>query len=846
MIAREARAGSRRLWVHGVGIALGVAALVAINSFRSDLRDSLRAQARTILGADLELRRNRPFPDSVLAVLDSAAAAGTPVSYATGFASMALAPATGRVQLVQVRAITGEAPYYGGIVTVPEGRWLTFRDGPNVLVDPALSVHLGIAVGDSIRLGDLTFAVAGLVTNFPGRVSLQSAIGPRVFIPAAHLEATNLLRRGSRAFYEAQLAIPDESTLRRFLMRNARLFEREQVRHDTVDETEDDLADAFDAMARFLGLVGLAALLLGGLGVASAVHVFVRSRLDAVAVLRCLGARQPAVFGIYLALALLLGVAGAVPGGVLGVAVQTALPGLLGDFLPLDVAVRVHPRVVLEGVLVGVATAGLFALLPLLAIRDVPPLRAIRREVDNGRRRRDPLRLVVAGALAAGVLAASLNLAPEPELGFGFAAAIAATALLLAATSALLMRGARRFFPRRATYVVRQGVANLFRPRNQTLAVTLALGFGVFLIGTIYVVQHALLDQFRLDARPDRPNVVLFDIQPDQRDGVRALLAERGLPLLQQTPMVPARIRAINDRTVDEILTAPDAYQFERWALRREYRHTYRDSLVATEAVVAGAWFGVAPDDTAAGPLPRPTAQVSLEEDLASSLNVRLGDRITWDVQGVSIETRITSLRRVNWARFEPNFFAVFQPGPLDDAPQMLVVLTRVDDVMARATLQRDLVDRFPNVAAVDLTQLQATLDLIFGRVAVVVRFMALFTLGAGLVILLGALASSRLQRLKETVLLRTLGARTNQIRAVLLTEYAALGILAGLTGGLLAGAGGWLAARYVFEIPYRFPGTALAIFALGTAVLTVAIGSTAGRALARRTPLEVLRELSE
>jgi putative ABC transport system permease protein len=338
MIAREARAGSRRLWVHGVGIALGVAALVAINSFRSDLRDSLRAQARTILGADLELRRNRPFPDSVLAVLDSAAAAGTPVSYATGFASMALAPATGRVQLVQVRAITGEAPYYGGIVTVPEGRWLTFRDGPNVLVDPALSVHLGIAVGDSIRLGDLTFAVAGLVTNFPGRVSLQSAIGPRVFIPAAHLEATNLLRRGSRAFYEAQLAIPDESTLRRFLMRNARLFEREQVRHDTVDETEDDLADAFDAMARFLGLVGLAALLLGGLGVASAVHVFVRSRLDAVAVLRCLGARQPAVFGIYLALALLLGVAGAVPGGVLGVAVQTALPGLLGDFLPLDVA----------------------------------------------------------------------------------------------------------------------------------------------------------------------------------------------------------------------------------------------------------------------------------------------------------------------------------------------------------------------------------------------------------------------------------------------------------------------------------------------------------------------------
>ena len=837
MVRREARAG-RRLWVHGLAVALGVAALVAINSFREDLRASIRSQARTILGSDLELRRNRPFPDSVQAVLDSAAAAGVPVSYATSFASMALSPATGFTRLVQVRAIAGDAPYYGAVTTLPPDAWRDLPNGPQALVDPAVLVQLGLVVGDTLRLGDFAFTVVGAITNYPGRVSLEAAIGPRVYIPMAYLERTNLIRLGSLAFYEASLAIPDEAVLRRFLYRHGNLFERHQVGYDTVDETEDDLTDAFDTMARFLGLVGLTALLLGGLGVASAVHVLVKSRLDAVAVLRCLGARQPAVFAIYLALSLLLGLVGSAVGAAGGLVVQATLPHVLGDFLPLDVAVRVHPRVVLEGLAIGLATSLLFALFPLLGIRNVPPLRAIRRDVDDGARPRDPWRLAAVGALAAGILYACLQQAPEPALGLGFAGAIAGGTLLLAGTATLLMRGTRRFFPHRAAYVVRQGIANLFRPRNQTLAVTMALGFGVFLLGTVYVAQHTLLAQFSVDARPDRPNLVLFDVQRDQQDGVRALLADRGLPALQETPIVPARLHALNGRTVEEILKTPGAYRYERWALRREYRHTYRDSVVATEEIVAGKWFGAGA--TTAQP------EISMEADIAADLNVGLGDRITWDVQGVLIETRITSLRRVNWARFEPNFFVVFQPGVLEQAPQMAVMLTRVEDPTARARFQGDLIARFPNVAAVDLTLFQGTVDLIFSRVALAVRFMALFSAAAGVLILVGALAASRLQRMREVVLLRTLGASTGQVRAVLFTEYAALGALAGLAGALLAGGGGWLAARFVFEVPFQNPAAPLAVFALGTALLTVLVGAGAGRALARRPPLEVLREFSE
>lgn len=861
MIRRESRGAARRLGLHTLSVAIGVGALVAINSFRENLTDSVRSQARGILGADLELRRNRAFPPSIVALLDSAEAAGARVSYRTQFASMALSPASGRTRLVQTIALAGGFPYYGTVRTVPESAWQAFRDRRAVLVDPAVLIQLDAAVGDSLRLGDLTFAIAGVVTAYPGRVSLQSAFGPRVYLPLQWLDATNLIRRGSRAFYRASLAVTDEADVRRFLYHNRTLLREEQVRNETVDETEDDLTEAFDVLARFLGLVGLAALLLGGIGVSSAVHVYVRSRLDTAALLRCLGASGGTVTVVYLAQAVLVGLVGAALGVVLGVGVQLTLPQVLQDFLPLDVTVRLVPRAIAEGLALGTVAAVVFALLPLLPVRTVPPLRTIRRDLEPARGHRDPLRLAVLGGLLALVLALCLWQAPEPGIGLGFAAGLAVTAVALWLAARTLIGATRRFFPRRASYAVRQGVANLFRPRNQTLAVTLALGFGVFLVSLLYVVQHSVLDRFRVDARPDRPNLVLFDIQNDQKAGARQVLADHGLPLLQETPIVPARLHAINGRTVEEILASPGEYRYERWALRREYRHTYRDTLVGSETLVAGEWWegregrqgseGRAegrdcPSCPDCPPCPDSLPRISFEEDIAADLLVGLGDRITWNVQGVLIETRITSLRHVDWARFEPNFFAVFEPGVLDDAPQMGVMMTRSPDVESRALVQRDIVERFPNVAVVDLTVLQQTLDDVVGKVTLAIRFMALFSVASGLLILVGALATSRRQRLREVTLLRTLGARRREIRTVLLTEYAALGLLAGVAGTLLSTAGGWAVARWVFELPFQAPWGPLAAFWAGCALLTTLIGAATGRELARRPPLDVLREIAE
>ncbi|MGH8721172.1 MAG: ABC transporter permease, partial [Burkholderiales bacterium] len=522
---------------------------------------AVHAQARELLGADLELRSRTPFPDSVEAILDSS------VARVTSFGSMVLAPNSGLTRLVQVRAVRGGFPFYGIIRTDPPNLWTTFRDGRRVLVDPAVLVHLDAQVGDTVLVGDARFAIAGVVTDAPGDVGLRTAIGPRVFLPAQYLAETNLLRFGSRAQYYAYLRIPDGAA-QAFLNRHNALFERYHIRTETAAEEEEDISEALGRLARYLGLVGLVALLLGGLGVGSAVNVFVREKLDGAALLRCLGAPARTVLAIYVIQAVALGTLGAAAGVVLGLAVQMLLPAVVADFLPVRVAVAVHWPSVWAGLAIGAATAAAFALLPLLRLKDVPPLRALRREFDETRRtsaRRHVPRLIVIAALLVGLVLVSVWQAPRMEVGLAFTGAVLVAAGLLWTAARLLMAASRRLLPKRASYVIRQGVANLFRPENQTVPVVLAIGFGVFLVATLYVVQKNLVDQFALDASPDRPNLVLFDIQVDQQEGVRAVLREHGLAPGEQTPIVPARIARVNGEPAESLPS--------RWAVRREYRN---------------------------------------------------------------------------------------------------------------------------------------------------------------------------------------------------------------------------------------------------------------------------------
>jgi len=842
MARREARSTRRRLALYIVAITLGVAALVAINSFKANVTSAVSGQARDLMGADLQLGSRWGFTEDIEALVDSLLTDSTDVSRVLSFSSMALATRSGLTRLVEVQAPSGGYPFYGELTTEPPGLWHEFRSSRQALVDPALLVQLDAAIGDTLAIGQARFVIAGTVTKIPGDVSLRSLFGPRVYIPAPHVDETGLLRFGSISFQQMYLRLDDTESLDEMMEARDSLFEANRVWYTTVDEYEENLTSGLDDMSSFLALVGLVALLLGGVGVASGVHVFVSEKLDTAAVLRCLGAGQKQTFAIYLLQACAMGLTGAVFGVALGLIVQAVMPSVLQDFLPLDVPFRVVWPAVAAGLGIGIWVALLFALLPLLRVKDVAPLRALRRDYEKASRRRDPWRWGTYLALVASLLALTVWQAPRPVVGVAFAVAAIITAGALGLTAIVLMRLTRRFFPKRARFAVRQGMANLFRPHNQTVAVTLAIGSGVFLIALLYVVQRNLLDQFTIETRPDRPNMLLFDVQPDQVEGVADLLAERGAPLLQQTPIVPARLIHLKGRSVEEILADTSGPRAARWALQREYRHTYRDTLTGNERLVEGEWFS----ERAAGTDTSSIARVSLEQEIAADLRVEIGDRLTFEIQGVPLETEVTSIRSVDWARFEPWFFVVFESGVLEEAPQSTVMLSRMDDPTRRAEIQRDLVLGYPNVSVIDLTMIIEAVDAIVGKVAVAIRFMALFSIGSGLVILIGAIATSRYQRTRESILLKTLGAKSKTIRRILATEYFALGSFAGLAGVALATIGAWIAVKFLFEMTFRLPGIPLLAFWIGTALLTTIIGLANSRDVVRRTPLAGMRELGE
>ena len=850
---RDSRGARGRLVLYISAMALGVAALVAIRSFGVNLQRAVDAQARDVFGSDLQVRRSQPFTAEQEALLDSLRTEQqAAVLREATFPSMARFPAAsggeGLARLGQVRAISGPFPLYGAARTTPEGAFERFEEAGGALVDATLMLQMEAEVGDSVQVGGRSYAIVGRVDAVPGQTDIAALVGPRVYIPLAALDST-LLGFGSRARYVAAFRFPPEAGQAGTpgaLARATPRLDQADLRYDTAGEDQQSINEASDYLTRFLSLVGFVALLLGGVGVASSVSVYVREKAETVATLRCLGLSSGRVLAVYAMQALGLGIVGSAVGAALGVAVQRLLPLVLAGFLPVTVSNDVVPRALAEGVAVGLVASVLFAMWPLAGVRRVPPLRALRQDAEA--RGVDVLQLFV-GLLLVAAVAGFAFLQTRDWLGTaGFVGGTALVFALLAGVAALIRTVVRRSTPRGLPWAWRQGLANLHAPGNQTLVLMLTLGLGVFLVLALALVQTSVLSRVALPGGgADGPDVVLFDVQPDQIDSLRALVASQGLAIADAVPIVQMRIAAIDGVRTDSLLadTAATANRIggsggagggpERWALAREYRSSYRSELNDSEVVTAGRFDGaVAPGAD--------VVPVSIEGDLAADLGVTVGSRITWDVGGVDVESRVTSLRTVDWARVQPNFFAIFPDGPLDAAPQTAVMLTRAGSPEASARLQSAVVEAFPNVSAVDVRLVLELLDDVLGRVAFVLRFMALFAVVTGLVVLAGAVRVALGQRTREAVLMRTLGASRPQVRRTLVAEYTVLGALGALTGGLLAVGGAWALARFAFEIPFVLDPTWLLAALVLVPALTATVGLVGSRSALSRPPLDVLR----
>ncbi len=831
MAWRDSRRNRSRLFLFVSSIILGIAALVATFSLGDNVRKDIDKQAQTLVGADLVVESNKPVNPKMRPLLDSL---GDQRSEERTFASMIYFSKSGGTRLVQVRALQGDFPYYGALETTPVAAGKGFRLAQQALVDKTLMLQFNAQVGDSIQVGDVTFAIAGVLNKAPGRTGLSTTVAPPVYIPLKYLDQTGLVQKGSRVGVNFYYKFNESSQVADVVKDLEPRLEKAGLDFDTVEERKRNTGRSFEDVNEFLTLISFIALLLGCIGVASAIHIYIREKISSIAILRCLGVNSVQAFLIYLIQIVGIGTIGAIFGAILGTLIQQVLPSVLKDFLPIEITAGISWPSIGKGIALGAIIAALFGLLPLLSVRKVSPLYTLRLSLEPARSFRDPFRWLVYLLILAFVIVFTWWQVHSWIQAMIFTVSILLAFLILAGIARLLMFLVRRFFPASWSYLWRQGFANLYRPNNQTLTLITTIGLGALFISTLYFIQTILINRVSLTGSGSQPNMVLFDIQNSQKDSVTQLAKNFQLPILQQVPIVTMRIEAINGKTAADVKKDTNSKISER-AFEWEFRVTYRDSLTDSEKLTAGK---LSPRVKYPGDI----VPISMEEQYAQRINVKMGDSILFNVQGALVPTVVGSMRKVDWQRVQTNFRVVFPPGVLEPAPKFHVLITRVPSPEVSARFQQTVVRNYPNISIIDLHLILKVLDDVLSQIGFVIRFMAGFSIITGLIVLIASVLISKYQRMQESVLLRTLGGSRRQILIITALEYFFLGALAAATGILLSLVGSWALARYSFKTSFSPDWWPVAILFVAISLLTILIGIFNSRSVVNRPPLEVLR----
>lgn len=842
-LRREAR-GERGKSVFFVAcLAIGVAAVVAVAGFCEGLDRGIRGEARKLLAADLAVQGRQPLPDDIAALIDA-----VPGSRRTTIREMLTLVATNarssdgtadRVGslLVELKSIDGEYPFYGELKLSSDRPLAELLAADGVVAAPEVLSRLGLSHDDTLKVGGQRFQINATVEREGDRIAGAFSMGPRLFISADGLDRAGLEQFGSRILYRTLIRLPngDEQAVEEMARRiKDQLPGDGRYRVETYREAQPALRQGLDRMERYLGLAALLSLLIGGVGVAQTVRAWVAGRLDTIAVLKCVGYRPREAVMLYLSQVAGLAVAGSLFGIALGFLVQLLAAQLLVDVLPVELIDPWQPLAMTRGLLLGVGVSLLFSIPPLATVYHVPPIRVLRRGAEPLPPSRMSL-MATASALVVGLVAIAAWQAGSLGLALAFTGGLVLLTAILGGAALLLMRLSAR--PRRRSRLwLRQGLANLSRPGAGSLAAIIALGLGVLVVLTMLLVERHLGNQLDRDVPDDAPTAFLVDIQPDQWPRVRAQLEAAGSHKIDSVPVVMARISAI-DGDGAEAIRERRAQNKERydddddgWALRREQRLTYLDELPADNVVLEGTLWGD-PE----------RAELSVEKEFADQLGLRLGSVVSFDIQGVPLDLTVTSLRSVDWTTFGINFFWVVEPGVLDDAPQFRIAAASLPPGEEQA-LQDQLAFDHPNVTLIRIRDVLDRLAAILHRLALGVRLLGILTVLAGLAILVAAISVESLRRGLEVALLKTLGMTRGQVIASFATEYALLGLVAGILGG----AGGTVLAWWVLtrdmEVAWRFEPTILLLAVAGAALLTVLAGLAASLSALRRPPIDVLR----
>lgn len=829
---RDARPQWKSLLLYSSSVIAGVAALVAILSFRNDVFLTVDEQARELLGADLELRSTQPFPEPVSSFIDSI---GGSTATAVEFNSMVSYHTDGVSRLSQIRAIDGPFPIYGRITTEPSDAANLYQERRTALVEQSAMNQFGIAIGDTIRVGGIPVAVEGALVSVPGEAAAFSLIGPRVYIPRDIIEGSGLLDRGSRVTYKEYFGFESPELAASIVEEFRPLAREHSVRMETVETRKRDFESIVDNLSRFLGLIAFIALLLGGLGVSSAIYVYIKRKSSAVATLRCLGMTKEKILAAFAIQIAFLGLIGSFAGTGIGIFIQFYIPTLFTDLLPIAIVQQVSIQAISLGLVTGMLVSVVFSLLPLAAISTISPLLTIRNTEFSPIGALSKKVKIVTLSISLSVLVMIVGLLTESFMtAIGFTVSLIFFIFLLWIVAALLIAGVKQLRLKSFSYNLRQGMANLFRPNNQTSMLVTTLGMGMLLIGTLYLSQDMLLQRINFETGENMPDLVFYDIQSDQNEGLLAAIEESNGIVMINVPIVSMRLATRKGQTVQEI-RADSTLNIGGWVLGREYRVTYRNHLTDSETIIEGEWI---PEAEGIGSV----VPISISTQIKDELQLELGDSLGFNVQGVPVNTVVASVREVDFQRPEPNFFVVFPEGVLEPAPQFYAATVRAenrDDVFA---IQEAVVQKFPNISAIDISVALDSVREFLDKVALAIRFMALFSILTGFVVLASSIAISRKQRTKESVLLRTLGAGKSQVGTIQTIEYGLLGLLSSLTGLLLAFAASWGLAYFYFDLTFVPDLLTLSLITGSIILSAIIIGWRGSRHIFKHSPLEILR----
>ena len=794
MAWRESRTHRVKLAFFLSAIVIGVAAQVSISSLRDNLTQSIDSQSKELLGADLEVRHTAPFDSVLNGFLDSRFDKSADM---IRFASMVSAD-SGFTRLSQIFASSSTYPFYGSIETQPARAFETFKLEKGALIDQSVLDQFNLSVGDTLTIGLGSYPILGGMLSIPGQAQAGSFFGPRIFIPIDGLEETGLLQRGSRVEY-----------LRYFTYRNDQ--KPEQIRaaldslrnlssfgFDDVEERSSEVSSAIEQLSNFLNIIGFIALLLGGLGIGSSMFVYIREKVPQIAILKCVGVKGKDAILIFLFQSIVMGMIGAILGAFIGVVIQQILPFLITDFLPVELQLFLSWPSILVGTAVGVLVTLLFAGLPLVDLTQISPLQTLRRSSITTSNILSRRRYSIIGLILLGVWGYGFWMLGGVEAASWFSLGVVVLSSMLMLISLGLMKLTHTLIRPRWPYAIRQGLSNLYRPQNQTTTLLLSFGLGITLISSLYLTQDLLLSALNFSTSDDIPNVAFYDIQADQNNGVNQVINELGYETLQNVPIVTMRLEAIGNAKVTQIL-ADTSRSARRWALQREYRSTYRDSLIKTEKLTEGEFIGqykLNMDNLANDYVP-----ITVSSDLMDDLAATIGDTLRWDVQGITISSTIVGIREVSWDEPQPNFFVVFPDGVLNYAPQFFATTVRTSTRSEALILQQQIVQRYPNISALDIGLLIESFRDFLNQITFVIQFIGLFSILTGLIVLAGAAASSRFQRLKEAQLLRVLGAQKQIIKRILFIEFFAVGGLSSLLGVGLSLGVSYLVGYFVFDL---------------------------------------------